>query len=82
MNRSYSLSTLEKLIDDASKSGYEIIQVEEGVLGLGHMLLIAPTPGYYNFEIREEYRNQWSSSNTLRRFTKISKRIQKLMEVA
>ena len=79
MYRSYSLATLERLISDASSNGYTVVTVEEGSLGLGHMLLVAPRSGLWSFEIKEIPRNQWSSDHTLRRFTKISKRIASLI---
>lgn len=82
MTRSYSLKTAEQLVTDASRYGYEILQVSEGVLALGHMLLIAPSENFSHFEITEEHRNEWASVIHIRRFSRISKRIQKLIDNA
>ena len=79
MTRCYSLSTIEGLIQNAKTSNYAIVQVENGVLGLGHLLLIAPRSGFYNFEIVEEPSSCWGSVHRLRRFTKISKRVSALV---
>lgn len=80
MYRSYSLATLEKLIASADENGYRIVQVSDSALGLGHMFLIAPVPGYWNFEIRERPLNEWGSVHELRRFTKVSKHVQELID--
>ena len=82
MTRSYSLKTAEQLVTDASRYGYEILQVSEGVLAIGHVLLLAPSENFSHFEITEEYRNEWSSAIHIRRFSRISKRIQKLIDNA
>ena len=79
MTRCYSTSTIKGLISSAQENGYDVIQVSEGSIGFGHLLLIAPRPGFYHFEIMEEYRNCWSSDHHLRRFTKISKRVSALV---
>jgi len=80
MYRSYDLHTIEDLISRCADNDYKIVQVEEGTLGLGHLLLVAPAPGFWSFEIYEEARNQWSSWHKLRRFTRISKRVQALAD--
>ena len=80
MNRCYPLPVIEKLISDASDAGYTVVTVSEGVLGLGHLLLVAPAPGYWNFEITEKSLNCWSSTHSLRRFRKISQRIRDMMK--
>lgn len=82
MTRSYSLETAEQLVKDASCLNYEILQVSEGVLALGHMLLISPSEDYSHFEITEEHRNEWTSVIHIRRFSRIGKRIQKLIDNA
>lgn len=79
MKRSYSMSVLERLISDAAENGYDIIPVSEGVLGLGHLFLIAPKEGYWSFEIEERPANEWGSIHSLRRFTKISKKVRAMM---
>lgn len=82
MTRSYSLATAEQLVTDAIRYGYEILQVSDGVLALGHVLLLAPSESFSHFEITEECRNEWTSAIHIRRFSRISKRIQKLIDNA
>lgn len=75
MSRCYSLSTMENLIARAAENGYTVVQVSEGVLGLGHVLLVAPRPGFWNFEITERPAGEWGCVHALRRFRTPSKRV-------
>ena len=72
----YSLSSVENLISDAIEMGYSMVQLREGVLGLGDIVLISPDDNYYNYVIREVVLNEWSSGQTVRRCRKISKALQ------
>ena len=76
----YGLKTVEDLLQRCADIGYEIIEVEEGSLGYGHMILLSPNDDYMNVEIQERYKNEWSSWHYIRKFRKVSKRIQKLIE--
>ena len=78
--KTYSTSTTTKAIEFLESKGYEIVTVEEGTLGHGHVIAIAPDNDHYNVEIREVYLNEWSSGHTIRNFDKISTRIAKLLE--
>lgn len=82
MARLYSCMTVENLLQSAVDNDYEIIEINEGSLGYGHMLLLSHRDGWCNVEITEKYLNEWSSAHTIRKFTKISKRIQKLIDDA
>ena len=78
----YCLSVVEALMQKCADLGYEFIEIEEGVLGYGHMILLSHDPDYMNVEIQERYLNEWSSGHYVRKFNKISKRIQKLIDKA
>ena len=79
-NGVYTLSVAEALIQRCVDLGYELIEVEEGTLGLGHIILLSHDDDYMNVEITETYLGPWSSGHKIRKFSKISKRIQKLIE--
>lgn len=72
----YLISSVENLILDALEMGYNMVQLREGVLGLGDIVLISPDDNYYNYVIREVVLNEWSSGQTVRRCRKISKALQ------
>ena len=76
----YSTNAAQQAIDFLAERGYEIITVDEGCLGLGHVICLSPDDKHYNVEIREKYLNCWSSAHTIRNFYKISGRIAKLLE--
>lgn len=81
-NGLYALSAVEGLMQKCADLDYEFIEIEEGVLGYGHMILLSHDPHYMNVEIQERYLNEWSSGHYIRKFNKISKRIQKLIDNA
>ena len=72
----YTISSVEKLINDALEIGYEMVQLREGVLGVGDLVLISPDDKHYNFVVREVALNECSSAQTIRRCRKISKALQ------
>ena len=78
-NGCYSLGTVEALMQKCADLGYEFIEVTEGSLGYGHMILLSHDENYMNVEIQERYLNCWSSTHYVRKFNKISKRQQKLI---
>jgi len=77
--KKYSVSAIDSLLASAQKDGYTVVQISEGVLGHGHLLLLAPSPDWYNAEIQEVYLNEWSSAHTVRQFSKFSARIRSLL---
>lgn len=67
--------------------GWDAVQLNEGSLGLGDWVLIAPDEKYWNFVIREvplrswmDSVGSWESAQTIRRCRKLSQRILKEME--
>lgn len=82
MSKYYSTSAAEQAINILADRGYEIITIDEGCLGVGHVIALAPDGKHYNVEIQEVALNCWSSGHTIRNFDKISKRIEKLLATA
>ena len=80
--KTYSTNSTGKIINFLSENGYDLITIEEGTLGYGHIIALAPDDKHYNVEIQEVYLNEWNSGHTIRNFDKISKRIEKLLETA
>lgn len=76
MKSYYSYEAVDEFISRLYESGYETIQLNEGTLGSGDWVLIAPNDNQYNFVIREVALNEWSSGHTIRRCSKISKKLQ------
>ena len=77
--KKYSVSAIDSLLASTAQEGYSIVQIEEGTLGHGHILLLAPRPDWYNVEIQEIYLNEWASAHTVRKFGKYSARIRSLL---
>ena len=80
MARKYSTSAVSQAIELLENRGYDIVTVQEGTLGWGHVIALSPDDKHYNVEIQEVYLNEWSSGHTIRNFDKISARIMKLLE--
>lgn len=78
----YSISSTQEFISSMIEKGWDCIQLDEGVLGVGDLVLIAPDDKHYNFVIREVYLNEWSSGQTIRKCAKLSKKILKEIEKA
>ena len=76
MKKYYSYEAVDEFISEMGNRGYEAIQIDEGCLGSGSWVLVAPDEKHYNFVIREVALNEWSSGHTIRRCAKISKKLQ------
>lgn len=76
----YTISSTEDFIRSLSARGWECIQLDEGSLGIGDWVCIAPTDKQWNFVIRERFLNEWSSAQTIRKCRKISKALLKEIE--
>lgn len=80
----YTVSSTDNFIRDMCNKGWEGIQLDEGSLGCGDWVLIAPTERQWSFVIKEVYVSAYGSGQTIRRCRKISqalqKRIDKVME--
>ena len=80
MKKLYNLSVVENLIEGLMEKGYECIQLEEGCLGIGYWVCVAPSENYYNFIVQEVPLNCWSSAHTITRKGRLSKEIQKRLD--
>jgi len=76
----YTVSSTDALIADLCKKGWEGIQLNEGSLGCGDWVLIAPTERYWNYVIKEVYVGPYASGQTIRRCRNISKAMQKRID--
>ena len=89
----YSMVTVQDLMQRCMDNDFEFVTLldkdgvpMEGTLGYGHFVMIAPPNRpkrrWWNFEVTEVYLDEWSSGHTIRRFHKISKRLQKEIDRA
>lgn len=76
----YSYRDVEDFINSLINDGYDCYCIEEGVLGIGNWICLSNDPKKWNFETKEVYLNEWSSGQTLRKFKKLSKRQEALLE--
>lgn len=79
-SKMYDVSSTDAFIADLCKKGWEGIQLNEGSLGCGDWVLIAPTERYWNYIIKEVYVSAWQSAQTIRRCRDISKSMQKKID--
>ena len=77
MSNVYTSSAAQEFINQkVEQSGYEAIQINEGILGIGEWVLLSHDEHKYNFHIVEKCLNCWSSGQTIRRMAKISRSLQ------
>ena len=76
----YTISSTDEFISSMISKGWEAVQLDEGTLGVGDWVLIAPTERHWNYIIREVYLNAWSSAQTIRKCRKLSQKILKEIE--
>ena len=79
-NTIYTVSSTDEFIRDMCNKGWECIQFNEGSLGHGDLVLLAPDERHWNFIIKEVYVGPYSSGQTIRRCRKISKALQKKID--
>lgn len=73
----YTLNACEKLIGDyVNVFGGEIVEIEEGCLGLGKILLHS-APNKKTIVIEEVYLNEWSSGHKVRTYNVTPKKYTK-----
>lgn len=82
MNNSlYDSNQVENLINQYLSAGGEMIQIEEGVLGHGFIILYDDgTNKLLQIVIKETYLNEWSSAHKIRRYKILPKKYLKLLE--
>lgn len=74
----YTLKSCELLMDYYTKNGGEVIELEEGCLGLG--LVLCTCEGLKSTIIREVYLNEWASGHTMRKYNKLPAKYEKMRE--
>jgi hypothetical protein len=76
---SYSLRSCEVLIDKyINEYGGQLLQIEEGILGLGFLLLY-DAKGKKTVVIREFFVNAWTSGHSVRKYNTIPNKYSKLI---
>lgn len=78
----YTIGETGKLIDNLLDHGYTQVQLNEGCLGYGDAVFLAPDENHYNFIIKEVSLNEWSSGQTIRKCAKLSKSLQDKIDYA
>jgi hypothetical protein len=79
--RNFSLNYCEELITTyVNEFGGQVIQINEGVLGLGYLLLHG-AEGKKTIVINEYYINSWTSGHNIRMYNKTPKKYQKLIDI-
>ena len=76
----YTVSSVEKLIADYLAAGGQMLQLREGTLGVGDVLLHDAGGRLYTYVIREVSINEWSSGQTVRRYRKIPVKYQRIVD--
>ncbi len=76
----FDTETIKNFIAETETLGYEMQFLREGVCGLGDFILWAPDNNFKNFLIREVYENEWTSRHTVEQFTKVTKKLQKIID--
>lgn len=82
MKTLYTIGSVEKTVNELVERGWTPVQLREGTLGLGDLVLLAPGEGYYNFVVREVAVNSWCSAQTMRRCARISAKLQAEIDAA
>lgn len=77
------LEWCENLINRlANEYDYTMVQVEEGSLGLGDVVMVPSHDNQYFFIIREYYLNEWSSGHKYMKCRKLPKEWDKKVDAA
>ena len=75
-----TIEDINNLISKYTKVGGEVVTIEEGVLGLGTLLLCHHDKHFKTFIIKEIFLNEWSSGNTVRGYKKCPQKYIKYAE--
>lgn len=74
----YTCSAVQELIDKYLDRGGRMIEMREGVLGYGNILLVAD--GCKTTVITEVALNEWSSAHKIRMYNKIPAKYQRFVD--
>ena len=79
----YNCAAIARLIEYLGSKGYEYQQIYDGCLGYGTFIMWSPDPArQYSFIVREIPLNCWTSGHTIRRFSKVTKKLQAEIDAA
>lgn len=78
----YTISSTQKLIDEYTEKGGCVFQIQEGILGLGDLVLYdeREPAKLKTFVIREIALNEWSNAQTIRAYNKMPKKYRDMIE--
>lgn len=79
-NTLYTVSSTEKLIADYLNAGGQMLQMREGVLGCGDVLLYDDGGKLKTFVIHEVALNEWSSAQKIRGYNKMPEKYRAMVE--
>ena len=78
----YSCDCVKNLIDRYIAKGGEMLQMREGSLGYGDLLLYDFSGNLKTFVIHEKFQSCWSSVHTIRGYNKMPKKYKDIIEKA
>ena len=73
----YTSTAIDQLINNYIEKGGEVTELEEGVLGHGHLLLHGA--GLKTTVVKEVYINEWSSGHKVRSYNETPKKYEQLI---
>lgn len=76
----YTISSVEKLIANYLERGGQMLQMREGVLGCGDVLLYDECGKLKTYVIHEVALNSWNSAQKVRAYNKMPEKYRKMME--
>ena len=74
----YSIESCNQLIEKYINFGGEVFTIQEGILGIGHIIL-HNAKGKKTVIIKEYYINAWTSGHDVKMFNKLPKKYAKLI---
>ena len=77
--KKYSWRDVDNLVKRYTDEGGQVIQLSEGVLQSGNWVLYDPKGRLYAFIIKEIYVNCWTSAQTIRRYNKLPKKYERIV---
>lgn len=78
----YTTSSVGRLIAEYLDAGGQMLQMREGTLGCGDVLLYDESGKMFTFVIHEVALNEWSSGQTVRKYRKMPEKYRKMIEEA
>lgn len=75
----YDYHEVDTFINELYKKDYECIQIDEGCLGSGDWICVAPDDSHC-FVIRERFVSSWNCTHTIEKANRVSKEIQEELD--